>query len=188
MINYSTGWSALLEPGQRIIESHEHAYRFPITLGLSMGVLQQASFPRKKLAPVLWGNVPVSRPLQLRHGHSSISEQLGMELAVPKPCRKSVLHRAKTVQDTMRSLKAIWHFVKFNSIPHILPALSNFVVLWIWHLFLVYPYKTAFKEKCAQAKPVSSLPVVMGMFSISFAFLYESFPSHLKQPFRTFCP
>lgn len=49
----------------------------------------------------------------------------------------------------------------------------NFVVLWIWQLFRVYPYKTgsAFKEKCAQAKSASSLPAIMGTFSISFAFL-----------------
>lgn len=183
MINYSTGWSALLEPGHRIIKSHEHAYRFPTTPGLSTGGPTPGFLPQKKFSKefqLFGGSVPVSRPLQLRHGHSSTSEQLGMQLAVPKPCRKSALHGAKTVQDTMRSLKAMWHFVKFNSIPHILPALSNFVVLWIWHLFLVYPYKTAFKEKCAQTKPVSSLPVVMGTFSISVAFLCESFPSHLK--------
>lgn len=31
----------------------------------------------------------------------------------------------KMVQDTLRSLKAIWHFVKFNPIPHILPVLSK---------------------------------------------------------------
>lgn len=48
-----------------------------------------------------------------------------MESAVPKPRRKSALRGTKTVQDTLRSLKAIWHFVKFNSIPHILPALSK---------------------------------------------------------------
>lgn len=49
----------------------------------------------------------------------------------------------------------------------------NFVVLRIWQLFLVCPYKTgsAFKEKCAQAKSASSLPAITGTFSISFAFL-----------------
>lgn len=83
------------------------------------------SFPWGRSAPILWENIHVSRPLQLRHGHSNVSEQLGMESAVPKPCRKSALRGAKTVQDTLRSLKAIWHFVKFNSIPHILPALSK---------------------------------------------------------------
>lgn len=58
----------------------------------------------------------------------------------------------------------------------------NFVVLRIWQPFLFYPYKTgsAFKEKCAQAKSASSLPAIMGTFSISFAFLYEPSPSHSK--------
>lgn len=63
--------------------------------------------------------------LQLQHGHSNIFEQLRMEVAVPKLYRKSVLRGAKLFQDTLRSLKAIWHFVKFNPIPHILPALSK---------------------------------------------------------------
>lgn len=63
--------------------------------------------------------------LQLQHGHSNIFEQLRMEVAVPKLYRKSVLRGAKLFQDTLRSLKAIWHFVKFNPIPHILPELSK---------------------------------------------------------------
>lgn len=63
--------------------------------------------------------------LQLQHGHSNIFEQLRMEVVVPKLYRKSVLRGAKLFQDTLRSFKAIWHFVKFNPIPHILPALSK---------------------------------------------------------------
>ena len=63
--------------------------------------------------------------LQLRHSYSNIFEQLGMQAAVPKLYRKSAPRGAKMVQDTLRSLKTIWHFVKFNPIPHILPALSK---------------------------------------------------------------
>lgn len=36
-----------------------------------------------------------------------------------------MLRGAKLFQDTLRSLTAIWHFVKFNPIPHILPVLSK---------------------------------------------------------------
>lgn len=57
MINYSTGWSALLEPGHRIIKSHEHAYRFPTTPGLSTGGPTPGFLPQKKFSTSYLGEV-----------------------------------------------------------------------------------------------------------------------------------
>lgn len=85
---------------------------------LSEGVLHidQGEISTDSLGKFLWDGDPTALAWPQQHFWAAV---------MPKLYRKCALRGAKMVQDTLRSLKAIWHFVKLNQVPHILPMFSK---------------------------------------------------------------
>lgn len=101
---------------------HARACKLPTT-GLSRTFLEWGPTHRPgEDQHLFFGKIPVG---WVPTASARPQQHFWAALAVPKLYRKSALCGAKMVQDTLRSLKAIWHFVRFNPIPHILPVLSK---------------------------------------------------------------
>lgn len=91
--------------------------------------LQPQNFPTHRPGGeqhLFFGEIPVRwNPCSFSMATATFLSSSGWRWWCQSFYRKSALRGAKLFQDTLRSLKAIWHFVKFNPIPHILPVLSK---------------------------------------------------------------
>lgn len=124
-----------------------------------------------KISTYSSGKFPWDGFLQLQHVHSNIFEQLWQCQSFTGNLHYVEQKWFRTPWGALKQYDILSNLIQSHIFCQCFP---NFVVLRIWQLFLVYPYKTgsAFKEKCAQAKSAASLPAIMGtFFSIFFTFL-----------------
>lgn len=171
-------------PGRR--RPHAHACKLPATPGLSLS--EVLHIDQREISTYSLGKFPWDGSLQLQHVHSNIFEHLWQCQSFTGNLQYVEQKWFRTPWEALKQYDILSNLIQFHIFCQCFP---NFVVLQIWQLFLVYPYKTgsAFKEKCAQVKSVSSLPAIMGtFFPSSLPFCKGLLPPMQNSPSRTFSP
>lgn len=131
--------------------------------------IDQGEISTYPLEKFLWDGIPAASAWPQQHFWAAQDRGGGAKSFTGNLCYVEQ-NCFRTPWGALQQYDILSNLIQFHIFCQCFP---NFVVLRIWQLFLVCPYKTgsAFKEKCAQAKSASSLPAITGTFSISFAFL-----------------
>lgn len=170
---FPLGWtqSALPKPpGWH--SSCARAHKLPATPELSLRCflhVDQEEISTYSLGKFLWDGIPAASAWPQQHFWAA-QDRGGGAKAFTGNLRYVEQNCFRTPWGALKQYDILSNLIQFHIFCQCFP---NFVVLRIWQLFLVCPYKTGsvFKKKCAQAKSASSLPAITGTFPISFAFL-----------------